>query len=97
MRISNQLNIKDNEEIYSYQNQSDTKIEECIDSEFSHFIELTPLNEDIDNSLQKDLSSVPISEISFPKVVYMVVDKKIELEIKTLGDFPEWQFLSENN
>ena len=96
MIISNQINLKGNEEILSYQNQLDTKIEESIDSEFSHFIELTPLNEDIDNSLQKDLSSVPISETSLPKVVYMVVDKKIELEIKTLGDFPEWQFLSEN-
>ena len=25
----------------------------------------------------------------------MIVDKKIELEIKTLKDYPEWQFLSE--
>ena len=30
--------------------------------------------------------------ISLPKVVYMVVDKKIELEIKLLKDFPEWDF-----
>ena len=26
----------------------------------------------------------------------MVVDKKIELEIKLLKDFPEWQFLSQD-
>ena len=26
----------------------------------------------------------------------MVVDKKIELEIKLLKDYPEWQFLSQN-
>ena len=26
----------------------------------------------------------------------MVVDKKIELEIKKLKDYPEWQFLSED-
>ena len=26
----------------------------------------------------------------------MVVDKKIELEVKFLKDYPEWQFLSEN-
>ena len=26
----------------------------------------------------------------------MVVDKKIELEVKLLKDYPEWQFLSEN-
>ena len=71
-------------------------IYEAKDYYFSPFTELTPLNEDIENTPQKDLSSVPISEISLPSVVYMVVDKKIELEIKTLNDYPEWQFLSDN-
>ena len=33
----------------------------------------------------------------FPKVVYLVVDKKIELEIKLLKDFPEWQFLPQDD
>ena len=32
------------------------------------FIEITPLNYEIDNSPQKDLSSVPISEIDFPRL-----------------------------
>ena len=45
---------------------------------------------------QKDLSSVPISDVDFPKIVYMIVDKKIELEIKLLKEFPEWEFLSQN-
>ncbi len=57
------------------------------------FAEITPLNHDIDNSPRKDFSSVPLSEIDFPKVVYMIVDKKIELETKLLGDYPQWQFL----
>ena len=60
------------------------------------FTEIIPLNFDIENTPQKDLSSIPISEMSFPKVVYMVVDKKIELEIKTLNDYPDWQFLSDD-
>ena len=59
------------------------------------FLEITPLNCEIENTLQKDLSSVPIAEIDFPKVVYMIVDKKIELEIKYLKEYPEWQFLSQ--
>ena len=58
------------------------------------FIEIKPLDLDIDNNSQKDLSSVPISEINLPKIVYMVVDKKIELEIKSLKDYPDWHFLS---
>ena len=49
---------------------------------------------EIDIQKQKDLSSVSILEISFPKIVYMIVNNKIELEIKTLKDFPEWDFLS---
>ena len=66
------------------------------DYDFSPFTEIVPLNEEIENLPRKDFSSVPISEISFPKVVYMVVDKKIELEVKKLKDYPEWHFLSEN-
>ena len=58
-----------------------------------YFFEIAPLDYEIENTSQKELSSVPVSEIHFPKVVYMVVDKKIELETKLLKDFPEWEFL----
>ena len=57
------------------------------------FFEIAPLDYEIDSSSRKELSSVSLSEVDFPKVVYMVVDKKIELEIKLLKDFPEWHFL----
>ena len=57
-------------------------------------MEIAPLDYEIDSAEQKDLSSVPISEIDFPKIVYMIVDKKIELEVKYLRDFPTWEFLS---
>ena len=55
-----------------------------------------PLNYQIEFANQKDLSSVPISEINFPQIVYMIVDKKIELETKYLKDYPDWQFLSKD-
>ena len=61
------------------------------------FLEIEPIAYEMDDSSRKELSSVPISEIDFPKVVYMVVDKKIELEIKLLKDFPEWQFLPQDD
>ena len=64
--------------------------------EDSSFVELTPLNFEIDNQIQKDLSSISISETIFPKIVYMIVDKKIELITKLLRDYPDWQFLSGN-
>ena len=59
----------------------------------SEFVEITPLNFDIENAKRKELSSIPISEIEFPKMVYMIVDKNIELEIKLLKDYPNWDFL----
>jgi len=66
---------------------------EPIDS----FLEIAPIDYKIDNLSRKELSSVPLSEVDFPKVVYMIVDKKIELEIKLLKDFPEWQFLPQDD
>ena len=59
------------------------------------FIELEPLNCEIDDSLQKDLSSIPLSEIKFPKMVYLIVDKNVELKIKLLREYISWQFLPE--
>ena len=57
------------------------------------FTEIAPLNFDIENTVQKDLSSIPISDVNLPSIVYMVVDKNIELETKYLKEYPEWQFL----
>ncbi len=58
-----------------------------------YFFEIAPINYEIDNLSRKELSSIPLSEVDFPRVVYMIVNKKIELEIKLLKDFPEWEFL----
>ena len=58
------------------------------------FMEIAPIGFDIDNTPQKDISSIPISDVAFPKTVYMIVDKKIELQTKYLREYPEWEFLS---
>ena len=63
----------------------------------SQFIEITPLDYEIDSEVQKDLSSVSINEIELPKIVYMVVDNQIELQTKLLKDYPEWQFLPQSD
>ena len=59
------------------------------------FMEIAPLNYEIDSASQKDLSSVPICDVDLPNIVYMIVDEKIELEIKYLQEYANWQFLSE--
>ena len=77
----NETNIKDKSDKASNQ------------SSFTEFIEIAPLDFEIENSSRKELSSIPIGEIEFPKIVYMIVDKNIELEIKLLKDYPNWEFL----
>ena len=85
-----------NKEFKNDSNEPNVLDENIAVSNFSQvdsFLEIAPIDFEMDNSSRKELSSVPLSEIDFPKVVYMVVDKKIELEIKLLKDFPEWEFL----
>ena len=80
-------------------NQKGSEVE-VLDKESSpenSFFEIMPLDYQIDNLPQKDLSSVSISEVNLPKVVYMVVDKQIELETKSLKNYAEWSFLSEED
>ena len=74
--------------------EADNFKEEDYDFDSNAFVEVAPLNYNIDNIAQKYLSSVPVSDIDFPKVVFMIVDNKIELQTKLLNDYPEWQFLS---
>ena len=69
--------------------------EELISEET--FVELSPLSYEIDSLPRKELASVPLDEVEFPKVVYMVVDKNIELEIRLLKDYPEWDFLPQED
>ena len=92
-RDSIDSNLKDSQNNFLDINE----IEEYKDAknflQASEFIEITPLNYEIESTSRKELSSIPISEINFPKMVYMIVDKNIELEIKLLKDYPQWDFL----
>ena len=64
---------------------------------FESFIEITPLEHDFEAVSQKDISSIPLSEIKLPNMVFLIVKKEIELETKYLKDYPEWQFLPQND
>jgi len=87
----------DRDDLIMNDSNNPQKLNENISSsnfgQIDTFFEIAPLDYEIDSSSRKELSSVSLSEVDFPKVVYMVVDKKIELEIKLLKDFPEWDFL----
>ncbi len=90
---------EDSEKFNKDQKNFDSVKDKKIETEFfqdSSFFEIVPLDCEIDIATQKDLSSIPIAEMNFPKTVYMIVDRKIELETKYLKDYPQWQFLSED-
>ena len=79
--------------------EGDKEIDKSLENEFlpiSPFFEITPLDYEIDDSSQKDFASIPIDNINFTKLVFMIVDKKIELETKLLKDYPSYQFLSQD-
>ena len=94
---NNEIEIKKD---HSEENFYDPKISDVLGEEdfltLDSFMEIAPLDYEIDNATQKDLSSIPISEIDFPKTVFIIVDNKIELETKYLKDYAEWQFLSKD-
>ena len=101
----NNKNIKrkPNQKVCEGEKISDSNVESSS-REFSQdsfiespFLEIAPLNLEIDTLPQKDLTSLSISEVELPKVVYMIVDKQIELETKLLKEYSEWNFLSDND
>ena len=68
---------------------------DIVEQEIFH--EITPLIDKTDFKIQKEISSQPLKEINLPEIVYLVVDKTVELVPKSLREFPEWSFLPEED
>ena len=86
-----------NQRINSPTNQKSFDVPNIESHLKDEFLEIAPLNLEIDNLPQKDFSSISIEDVELPKTVYMVVDKQIELEIKLLREYSQWSFLSEED
>ena len=103
----NKNKIKDLQKINSYDqdlkkdfNDSNINNKNTTDAYLDpndNFFEIAPIDYEVDISHRKELSSVPITEVDFPKVVFLIVDKKIELHVKLLKEFPEWEFLPDED
>ncbi len=86
--------IKDsfNEQLFT-DNQSNKNSE--IDE--NNFELIAPLISDFDFIQDKKRSDFEILHYeSLPESVYMIVDKKVELDLQLISDLPEWSFLPEN-
>ena len=92
-KILSKSQILDNQ--ISNNNFSEVNNESCDFQ--SDFYELEPVDVHIDQASRKDLSSVPLDTINFPPIVYMIVDKNIELKTKLLKEYASWQFLPEED
>ena len=90
-------NLKSSQNNFLEINEINANKDEINFIQAPEFIEITPLNYEIQTDKRKELSSIPISEINFPEMVYIIVDKNIELEIKLLKDYPQWEFLPNND
>lgn len=93
---SNQMEEKNNLKNYS---SSIDHAESNIDNLGSQddFFELAPLNENFNFAERKDLTSLPLENFDFPSILYMIVDKNIELDISFIKDFPEYSFLPDDD
>ena len=63
----------------------------------NNFEEIAPLITSYDFDLKKQKTNFEILNYeSLPESVYMIVDKKVELDLQPISDLPEWSFLPEN-
>ena len=64
--------------------------------------EIDKINQTSENKLEEIVPLISSFDFEIhnqeilPESVYMLVDKKVELEIKAISDLPEWSFLPEN-
>ena len=67
---------------------------DCLEESF---FEIVPIITEVQFDKQKECSSKPLKDIKLPKVLYMLVDKQIELVPKLLREYPKWDFLPEED
>jgi len=87
--------FKDNLNVSS----SDNSLENNLNMQYgenmvlkSEFVEIKPIAHFFDEK-QKDLSSISINSIEFPRILYLIISNKFELQTKRIKDYSEWQFL----
>ena len=94
---SNNKDIKKSLEENSIENNN---IDQEINSQeinSEEIFEILPIINGLELDTQKELASEPIIDAKLPEVVYIVVDKKIELIPKLLRDYPEWSYMPEED
>ena len=77
------------------ENKGDSDIEKTnLDTDIK-FEEIAPLSSNFDFE-KKELDFKIYNQEVLPESVYMLVDKKVELEVQPISELPGWSFLPEN-
>ena len=102
LKVKNNRFSKSNKKIvnYSIEISKDNKsLENEIEKEIysEEVFEVIPIIDGLDFDNQKELASEPIIDAELPEVVYLIVDKKIELVPKLLKDYPKWSYMPEED
>ncbi len=80
---------------FEHLDNEDSDIEKTNKDPENNFEEIPPLSSNFEiekKELEFEIHGLEI----LPEIVYMLVDKKVELEVKSIYDLPEWGFLPEN-
>ncbi len=77
------------------QNHEDNYSEKTHQELENNFEEIAPLVSSFDFE-EKELEFEILDQNILPEFVYMIVDKKVELDVKAVSDLPEWTFLPED-
>ena len=68
-----------------------------IEGDENDFEEIAPLISSFGfETKEQKVESQNLEKVNLPEILYMLVDKKIELEVQHISDLPEWGFLPEN-
>ena len=79
------------------QNNINEELEKDNQNFDNNFEVIAPLLSSFDFDKDKQKSDFEILSFeSLPESVYMIVEKKVELDLQPISDLPEWSFLPEN-
>ncbi len=76
-------------------NHKNSDIDEVNHDYANEFEEIAPLVSGFDFE-KKEFDFEILGQENLPESVYLVVDKKVELEVKSISELEEWSFLSED-
>ena len=93
--LLNELKIPiDNQCSKNVEEFDNDKINEVYDDNFE---EIAPLESDFDFDIEKrKIDLILLDNKALPESVYMIVDKKVELDDQPISSLPEWSFLPED-